>query len=41
VAALVIGTYAVRFLSAQAQRLLSRAANRSAPPRRPMPQSRR
>jgi hypothetical protein len=41
VAALVIGTYAVRFLSAQAQRLLSRAANRSAPPRRPMPQPRR
>jgi len=41
VAALVIGTYAVRILSAQAQRLLARAAMRSAPARRPAPQPRR
>jgi hypothetical protein len=41
VAALVIGTYAVRFLSAQARRLINRAANRTAPSRRPMPQTRR
>jgi oligosaccharide repeat unit polymerase len=46
VAALVIGTYAVRLLSAQAQRLLQQAALRSArqvrgAPRPPMPQPRR
>ncbi|MDR3406407.1 MAG: hypothetical protein P4L99_28240 [Chthoniobacter sp.] len=37
VAALVIGTYAVRLLTAQARQLLSRAALRSAQARRPPP----
>lgn len=41
VAALVIGTYVVRTLSAQARRLLARAAMRSAPSRRPAPLPRR
>jgi len=41
VAALVIGTYAVRMLAAQAQQLLSRAAMRSAQARRPPPPPRR
>ena len=41
VAALVIGTYAVRILTAQAQRLLARTARKSAPLRRPPPAPRR
>jgi len=41
VAALIIGTYAVRILTAQARRLLSRSAHSSAPPRRPAPRPRR
>jgi len=41
VAALIIGTYAVRILSAQAQRLLARASRRNASQRRPSPPPRR